>query len=73
MHPAAVQISTSPFLFTAHAQRAGPSIHLPTAVLPSIAEASVDSVITATIAAKIVAAARNAGLEPRANIILLLC
>jgi hypothetical protein len=63
MHPLLLQISIEPSSDTAHPQRAPLavlSIHLPTAVLPSMAEAGVDSVtpITATIA-KVITAARD--------------
>jgi hypothetical protein len=57
-------MSISPFLFTDHAHRAPPavlSIHMPTAVLPSMAKVGVDSVrkIAATIVVvKVMIAAR---------------
>jgi len=73
MHPLLLQISIEPSSDTAHPQRAPLavlSIHLPTAVLPSMAEAGVDSVtpITATIA-KVITAARDVVGGPGANIV----
>jgi hypothetical protein len=55
MHPFLLQTSIEPSADTAHPQRAVLSIHMPTAVLPSVAEAGVDSVmpIKATIVAKV--------------------
>jgi hypothetical protein len=63
-HPLLFQISMEPSLLTDHAQRAPLavlSMHWPTAVLPSVAKAEVDSVtpIIAMIAAKNMTVARD--------------
>lgn len=70
MHPLLLQTSIEPSSDTAHPQRAVLSIHRPTAVLPSMAEAGVDSVtpIAATIA-KVITAARDIVGGPGANIV----
>jgi hypothetical protein len=62
-HPFLLQMSIEPSLLTDHPQRAPLavlSMHMPTAVLPFVAEAGVESVtaVTPTIARNAIAAAR---------------
>ena len=71
-HPLLLQMSIEPSLLTDHAQRAPLavlSIHLPTAVLPSMAEAGVDRTAnTTTLAAKVMVAAQDLVRGARENI-----